>query len=73
MAKELSIIEAYTAMFRYWEKHYNRTKSDAIGSILGDLQLLPDGMPTDPAAWDDWQDAVKEALTGNLPYMKLTR
>jgi hypothetical protein len=55
--------EAFAAMFYYLDSYYDRTKSDEIGSILGDLTLLADGMPADPAAWEDWNDAVKKAIS----------
>ena len=49
---------AYKAMIKFLEKYYERTNSDDIGSLLGDLQLLSDGSTSDPAAWNDWIDAI---------------
>lgn len=49
---------AYKAMIRFLEKYYERTNSDDIGSLLGDLQLLSDGSTADPAAWNDWIDSI---------------
>lgn len=58
----LNECEAYQAMFNFLEAHYNRTKSDDIGSLLGDLQLLDDKQPADPAAWRDWLEAVQNVV-----------
>ena len=54
--------EAFAAMFYYLDAYYDRTKSDEIGGLLGDLNLLADGKPADPAAWDDWQVALSKAV-----------
>ena len=53
--------EAFVAMFYFLDAYYDRTKSDAIGSLLGDLTMLADGKPADPAAWEDWQAAINKA------------
>ncbi|WP_196987647.1 hypothetical protein [Caenimonas aquaedulcis] len=53
--------EAYLAMFAFLEAHYQRTKSDDIGALLGDLTLLPGGTSADPAAIVDWQHALSRA------------
>jgi hypothetical protein len=39
----LTLNEVYAAMFVFLERRYNMTKSDEIGSMLGDMTLLPDG------------------------------
>ncbi|MBG9389876.1 hypothetical protein I5803_17730 [Caenimonas sp. DR4.4] len=48
-------------MFAFLEAHYQRTKSDDIGALLGDLTLLPGGTSADPAAIVDWQHALSRA------------
>lgn len=62
----ISLREAYFAMFEFLVELYQRTKSDALGSLLGDLSLLPDGSTADPAAWDDWLRCVESARRGNV-------
>jgi hypothetical protein len=59
---KLTELQAFNAMFKFLEGYYERTKSDDIGSLLGDLQLFPDGGTFDPAAWDDWIESVEEIL-----------
>jgi hypothetical protein len=58
-------MQAYAAMFHFLKQLYNRTKSDELGGLLGDLSMLEDGHPADPAVWNDWQQAVKFAIEGN--------
>ncbi|PPE74597.1 hypothetical protein C3942_07490 [Solimonas fluminis] len=59
---KLSKKEAYKAMFLFLEREYQLTKSDDIGSLLGAMQFLGDGVPADPAAWEDWEECVGQAL-----------
>lgn len=59
----LTLREAYEAMFVYLERYYERSESsDDIAIMLGKLNLDEDGRPMDPAALDDWLDAVHEVL-----------
>jgi hypothetical protein len=58
----LSTEQAFAAMRLFLERHFKRTGSDDIGSLLGDLQQSEDGKPFDPAAWNDWLDSVKQVL-----------
>lgn len=59
----LSIKEAYIAMYVFLENEYKLTGSSDIGALLGGLSLLANGSTADPAAWSDWVDAVREAIT----------
>ena len=52
--------EAYNAMVSFLDSYYQRTKSDDVGSLLGDLMMLSDGTTADPAAWEDWLQAIDE-------------
>lgn len=54
-------IEAYKAMQIFLEKIYNRTSSDDIGALLGDMIIQGDGKPSDVAIWDDWISAIEKA------------
>lgn len=47
----------------FLEGYYERTASDDVGSLLGDLLELSDGLPADPAAWQDWMLAVHAVLS----------
>jgi hypothetical protein len=62
MEDSLSILEAYKAMVLFIEDYYFRFGQDSLGSVLGDMQLQPNGTTADPAAWFDWLDAVKKVL-----------
>jgi len=53
MEKELTRIQAFQAMIKFLEKYYNFTKSDDIGSLLGDMDtsFWENGKTFDPALW----------------------
>jgi hypothetical protein len=55
----ITVDEAMKAMFLFWQDVYLRTNSDDIGSMLGDLSLLPDGGTADPAAYGEFIDCIK--------------
>lgn len=63
--KLITIRQAYIATLHFLEEYYERTKSDEIGGLLGGFLLLEDGMPADPAAWEDWLEAVEKMITEN--------
>ena len=70
----LTAKQAFEAMSVFLDTFYDRTQSDEIGGLLGDLQIVGDGMPADPAAWQDWMKLVdSEPLTVNQAFeaMKL--
>ncbi|MGN9163739.1 hypothetical protein ACTNDY_00440 [Tissierellaceae bacterium HCP3S3_D8] len=55
----LTIKEAFESMVKYLEMYYERTDSEDIGSLLGDMILLEDGITSDPAVWNDWITCIK--------------
>lgn len=57
--ERLSVKEAYAAMFSYLEDLYEREHSDDVGVLLGGMSLLQDGSTADPAAWSDWEAAIR--------------
>ncbi|GAB1577046.1 hypothetical protein [Bordetella petrii] len=64
--QKLTIEQAYRAMFYFLLHEYEMTKSDEIGGMLSSLswEIWAEGSgPADPAAWSDWQNAVKKALS----------
>lgn len=65
-ADRLSFQEAYLAMYEFLIELYQRTQSDELGSLLGDLSLLEDGTTVDPAAWGDWLRCVEKARRGGV-------
>jgi len=59
--KILTTQEAFVAMRSFLEGYYERTKSDDVGALLGDMQLLGDGLTADPAIWEDWLSCVERS------------
>ena len=57
---DLTKKEAYLAIFSFLEEQYALTKSDDIGASLGGMSFLQDGDTADPAAWDDWESAIRK-------------
>ena len=62
---KLTKIQAFNAMIKFLENYYERTSSDDIGSLLGDLQFLKNGETFDSAAWQDWIECINEVLEDN--------
>ena len=52
-------MQAFKAMYMFLDDYYDTVPSDDLGSLLGDLQLFPDGGTYDPAAWGDWLEFIK--------------
>ena len=59
---ELTEKQAFRAMVLFLQNFYNRTQSDGVGALLGDLMFFEDGTTSDPAAWQDWLESVEEIL-----------
>lgn len=57
---QITIEEAFRTMVYFLEQYYERTHSDDIGSLLGDLAILEDGNTADPAAWEDWLNCIEQ-------------
>ena len=51
---------AYQMMFRFLEERYFRLPSDALGQLLGEMQISDDGLPFDQAVVKDWNTAVDQ-------------
>ncbi len=56
--------QACSAMFIFLEEVWKRTKSDGLSMLLGDMSLLEDGTPADPAVVEDWNSAAARAVGG---------
>ena len=67
----LTTLQAFDAMRKFLEGYYERTSSDDIGSLLGDMQMLSNGKTADPAAWHDWVESVNEVK--NVSKSKISR
>jgi hypothetical protein len=53
--------QAYRTMFLFLEERYLRLPSDGLGTLLGELRILEDGGPADPAIKEEWQRALSMA------------
>ena len=60
--------EAYAAMFyfleQYWEQVKGADDNGILAGLLSDMSLLQDGTTADPAARQNWNEAVDFALKG---------
>lgn len=62
----LSEKQAFAAMAEFlWQ--YARRAGDDLITLLGDIELEADGLPTDAAAWDDWLECVRHVKAGLPP------
>ena len=66
MTKILTSKDAYLAMYSFLKDHYQRTKSDEIGSLLSSMSLMRDGLPMDQACWSEWEQAIEKAVEGSV-------
>jgi len=59
--KTLTPEQAFRAMFIFLNEYYERTRGQAeLASVLSDIQMnRSEGLPADPAAWEDWLAAIK--------------
>jgi hypothetical protein len=59
----LSAEQGFRVMFLFLGQYYNRVGSMGdLSAVLSDLQMMPDGRPADPAAWEDWLKAVRTVI-----------
>ena len=62
----LTYRQAFDAMTLFLDQYYERAGDDLL-TLMADLTLLDDGEPQDPAAWEDWLQAVQAVLGGAKP------
>jgi hypothetical protein len=59
----LSAEQGFWAMLLFLQQYYNRVgRKGDLATVLSDIQMMPDGRPADPAAWEDWLKAVRTVL-----------
>jgi len=65
----ISVRLAFLAMERFLTAYEERVGGDALVSdVLNDVvEFWADGMPGDPASWEDWLNAVAEARAKFTP------
>lgn len=61
--KRITIEESYKVMYEFLKGYYKRLgKPESLATLLGGFRLHKDGVPVDPAAWEDWLDAVQKVV-----------
>jgi len=59
----LSEKQGFLAMTYFLAKYHQQTGRKAeLAVLLSGIQMLADGRPGDPAAWEDWLEAVRMVL-----------
>lgn len=53
---------AFHAMSIFLNQYAERVKND-LYTVIGDIAIMQDGLTTDPAAWDEWIEAVERAVS----------
>lgn len=64
--RQVTVQQAYLAMFAFLESQFQSTESGDIGALLGALSLMSDGSPADPAHQREWAAAIEAALAGRV-------
>jgi hypothetical protein len=66
--KLISHDEAFRAMLKFLETYCIRSGRKAdLAAVLSDIQSVSeDGLPADPAAWNDWLEAVGSVREQNV-------
>lgn len=60
---QISDKQAFLAMFLFLEAYWERNgKPGELGSLLGSMMALQDGMPADSAMWTEWLVALERAV-----------
>ncbi len=63
---DLTEKEAYAAMYAYLLMVYERTQSDDLAGLRGDMSKISEEETADPAVCFEWLDCVDKAKTGEV-------
>ncbi|MEH2282278.1 MAG: hypothetical protein V7K90_13265 [Nostoc sp.] len=66
MSINLTEKEAYTAMYAFLVQVYERTQSNDLGGLLGDMSTIEDSETADPAVWHEWLRCVAQVKQGKV-------
>jgi hypothetical protein len=66
MEENLTLKQAYDAMYAYLIELHERFGYDQLGGLLGGMSTLEDGSTADPATWTDWLKAAEKATQGKV-------
>lgn len=59
--------QAFEAMFRFLDRYWRAFKTASITDVLSDVQPARAGTSSDPAAWHDWLECVRQVLDDDQP------
>ena len=71
--KKLTKLQAYNAMLIFLDRYYGDNKSDNLSDFITYAYFWFDGKPADPAAWPEWQDALKLTAQQNKGFRNQNR
>jgi len=60
----ITIEQAYRAMLVFLGREADLTESSDLADLLAEYAVDDTGQPRDPAVWDEWLDAVGQAVKG---------
>jgi len=63
MQKTLTQEQAFRAMFLFLDRYWSEFRTATLADVLSDVQPASNGVSSDPAAWNDWLDAVLRATS----------
>ncbi len=66
-AATLSEREAFAVTIEFLWQYARRGAGDDLITLVGDVELMDDGEPADPAAWGDWLECVRHVKAGLPP------
>jgi hypothetical protein len=65
--KKISTTEGFKLLFTFLEGYYceyasqDQEDESLLANLLGDMDILDDGITADPAVWFDWIDSIAKA------------
>lgn len=62
MEEKITPLEAYKAMIIFLDEYHYRFGQDSVASVLGSIHLIDENRTADPAAWEDWLEAVNKVV-----------
>ncbi|WP_197526547.1 hypothetical protein [Botrimarina colliarenosi] len=58
--------QAYLSTFAFLEGIYRVTRSNELGTLLGSMLLRAEGGTADPAIAGEWEQAMRQAISGSV-------
>ena len=66
---KIKMDKTYLLMFKFLEEYCTQKENTSLVSLLSDLDpgIFQDGMPADPATYEDWKNISSQYLRGDSP------